>query len=117
MQSLPVPAAPTAPSTSGRRRPGLIVVGVLLLLGAGGSGFSTTVWLESRDHVLESRRNLASDAKMYGWSKKEFDQKVEDNHGFESEATRFVILTGGGALICLLAGIALIATGARRRPA
>lgn len=111
-QALPVPASPSAP---GGRRPGLVVLGVVLLLGAAASGYSTTVWSESRDRTIAALGELKDEAKRYGWTKKEFEERVEQNHGFEAEATRFMILTAAGAFLGLVGGIALVVGGARRR--
>lgn len=117
MQASPAPTLPLATAAPQKRRPGMIALGVVLLLGAAASGFSTTVWLESRERTLAHRAELKDEAKRYGWTKKELEEKVEQQGKWESEATLYVALTAGGALVGLCAGLALLVLGARRRPA
>ncbi len=120
------PHAPghAAQAPSGGRRPGLIVLGVVLLLGGGVSAFSCTVWQESLEYSqkkaseLKRERSDRVDAERFDKSAIDDTQKeLEQTRGFVAENELYRNATGGGGALGLLGGVALIAFGARKRKA
>ena len=120
----PAPHGPgqAMPARAGGRRPGLIVLGVVLLLGGGISAFSCTVWQESLEGTLQRERDLTRERseqadRVDRAALDETQKKLDVERGFSAESELYRNATGGGGAVGLLGGVALIAFGARKRKA
>ena len=126
------PAFPHAPHgiahanvAAGKRRPGLIAVGVLLVLGGCAGAFVASVWQEYVDsrgeeaRAAEGEADSALERMQYNDDKRPMEAREEFRSKRDSlrEAETARNASAGGALVGLVGGVALIVVGARARPA
>lgn len=116
--------APAMAPTRGKRRVGLVVFGVILLLGAGVCGFIAYVWqgyVESRTADVEKahreteRAIAAMRYREDGVRAQEAASEERQSRSSVDEAKLARNVSGGGAAFALVAGVTLIAVGMRRR--
>ncbi len=108
----------------GKRRIGLVVVGLILLAGAGVSGFIAFVWqgyVESRTANVEKahreteRAIAAMRYREDGVRAQEAASEERQSRSAVDEAKLARNVSAGGAAFGLVAGMTLIAVGMRRR--